>query len=161
MAKVNQKPRNTKQLEVVWEAIKDDNSHPAADQIYNRVRQRFPNVSLGTVYRNLQKLVADEKLQALMLGRAQHFDPLIKRHQNFICESATRYMMFWWIRRTRSSRLGFLSGDSKSHPIKPLFTVPANIARVDRYRLGHFRLGLISHSSLRLSSSCPTRFHKK
>jgi len=31
-------------------------------------------------------LVADEKLQVLMLGRAQHFDPLIKRHQHFICE---------------------------------------------------------------------------
>jgi hypothetical protein len=30
MAKVNQKPRNTKQLEVVWEAVKDDSSHPTA-----------------------------------------------------------------------------------------------------------------------------------
>ena len=86
MTKVNQKPRNTKQLEVVWEAVKDDSSHPTADQVYNKVRQRLPNVSLGTVYRNLQKLVAGEKLQVLMLGRAQHFDPLVKRHQHFICE---------------------------------------------------------------------------
>jgi Fur family peroxide stress response transcriptional regulator len=90
MPKLEKKPRNTKQLEVVWEAVKGDSSHPTADQIYARVRERFPNVSLGTVYRNLQKLVADEKLQVLMIGRAQHFDPLVKRHQHFICEKCGR-----------------------------------------------------------------------
>jgi len=82
--------RKTKQLEVIWHAIKDDQSHPTADQIYDRVRQRLPRISLGTVYRNLQKLVADEKLQILMLGRSQHFDPLVQRHQHFICESCDR-----------------------------------------------------------------------
>jgi Fur family transcriptional regulator, peroxide stress response regulator len=90
MPRLEKKPRNTKQLEVIWDAIKDDSSHPTADQVYARVRERFPNVSLGTVYRNLQKLVADEKLQVLMIGRAQHFDPLVKRHQHFICEKCGR-----------------------------------------------------------------------
>jgi Fe2+ or Zn2+ uptake regulation protein len=42
MSKVNPKPRNTKQLEVVWEAVKDDSSHPTADQVYNKVRQSLP-----------------------------------------------------------------------------------------------------------------------
>jgi Fur family transcriptional regulator, peroxide stress response regulator len=86
MRSADKKPRNTKQLEVIWDAIKDDDSHPTADQIYDKVRGRLPNISLGTVYRNLQKLVSDEKLQVLMLGRSQHFDPLVKRHQHFICE---------------------------------------------------------------------------
>ena len=90
MPKLEKKPRNTKQLEVIWDAIKDDTSHPTADQVYARVRDRFPNVSLGTVYRNLQKLVADKKLQVLMLGRSQHFDPLVTRHQHFICEKCGR-----------------------------------------------------------------------
>jgi len=90
MSKIEKTLRNTKQLEVIWEAIKDDTSHPTADQVYARVRERFPNVSLGTVYRNLQKLVADEKLQVLMLGRSQHFDPLVTRHQHFICEKCGR-----------------------------------------------------------------------
>jgi Fur family transcriptional regulator, peroxide stress response regulator len=86
MTRVDKKSRNTRQLEVVWNAIKDDDSHPTADQVYDKVRKHLPNVSLGTVYRNLQKLVADEKLQVLMLGRSQRFDPLVKRHQHFICE---------------------------------------------------------------------------
>ena len=90
MSTPEKRARNTKQLQVVWEAIKDDASHPTADQVYDKVRKRLPNVSLGTVYRNLQKLVADEKLQILMLGRSQRFDPLVKRHQHFICEHCGR-----------------------------------------------------------------------
>ena len=82
--------RKTRQLSLIWQAIKDDKSHPTADQIYARVRRKLPNISLGTVYRNLQKLVGSKKLQVLMLGRSQHFDPLVQRHQHFICEVCDR-----------------------------------------------------------------------
>jgi len=90
MANSRSHSRNTKQLELIWRAVKDDSSHPTADQIYDRVRKKSSRISLGTVYRNLQKLIADDKLQVLMLGRAQHFDPLVERHQHFICESCDR-----------------------------------------------------------------------
>lgn len=80
------KRRDTRQLNVVWEAVKDETSHPTADQIFEKVRAVIPNISLGTVYRNLQKLVAEEKLQVLTLGRTQHFDPMVKRHEHFICQ---------------------------------------------------------------------------
>lgn len=90
MAKARRQGRNTKQLQLIWDAVKDDKSHPTADQIYDRVRKKMPNISLGTVYRNLQKLVADEKLQVLMRGRSQHFDPLVGSHQHFICDRCDR-----------------------------------------------------------------------
>lgn len=83
---MDKKRRNSKQLEMIWDAIKDETSHPTADQIYDKVRKELPNISLGTVYRNLQKLVVDGKLQVLTLGRSQHFDPLVAHHQHFICE---------------------------------------------------------------------------
>lgn len=90
MARTRGQARNTKQLQIIWDAVKDDKSHPTADQIYDRVRKKLPNISLGTVYRNLQKLVSDEKLQVLMRGRSQHFDPLVECHQHFICELCDR-----------------------------------------------------------------------
>ena len=90
MAKARRQARNTKQLQIIWNAVKDDKSHPTADQIYDRVRKKLPTISLGTVYRNLQKLVSDKKLQVLMRGRSQHFDPLAEPHQHFICESCDR-----------------------------------------------------------------------
>ena len=90
MAKARKQGRNTKQLQLIWDAVRDDKSHPTADQIYDRVRKKMANISLGTVYRNLQKLVADEKLQVLMRGRSQHFDPLVGPHQHFICDRCDR-----------------------------------------------------------------------
>jgi Fur family transcriptional regulator, peroxide stress response regulator len=90
MAATQKLARHTKQLATIWQAIKDDESHPTADQVYERVRRQLPNISLGTVYRNLQKLVALKNLQVLMLGRSQHFDPLVQRHQHFICEVCDR-----------------------------------------------------------------------
>jgi len=95
MAKTRGRARNTTQLQIIWEAVKDDKSHPTADQIYDRVRKKLPSISLGTVYRNLQKLVSDEKLQVLMRGRSQHFDPLVERHQHFICELCDRVYDVW------------------------------------------------------------------
>ena len=82
--------RHTKQLKVVWEAVKDETSHPTADQIYEKVRATMPNISLGTVYRNLQKLVGEKKLKVLTMGRIQHFDPMMGRHDHFICEECNR-----------------------------------------------------------------------
>lgn len=90
MAKARRQARNTKQLQIIWDTVKDDKSHPTADQIYDRVRKQLPSISLGTVYRNLQKLVYDKRLQVLMRGRSQHFDPLVERHQHFICELCDR-----------------------------------------------------------------------
>jgi len=78
--------RRTRQLEVIWQAVKDETSHPTADQIYEKVRRVMPNISLGTVYRNLQKLVTEERLQVLTLGRTQRFDPMVQHHEHFICE---------------------------------------------------------------------------
>ena len=90
MATARGHARTTRQLQTIWDTVKDDKSHPTADQIYERVRKKLPSISLGTVYRNLQKLVAEKKLQVLMRGRSQHFDPLVERHQHFICESCDR-----------------------------------------------------------------------
>lgn len=82
--------RHTQQLKVVWDAIKNETSHPTADQIYEKVRRAMPTISLGTVYRNLQKLVGEKKLKVLTLGRTQRFDPMVDRHDHFICERCKR-----------------------------------------------------------------------
>jgi len=82
--------RHTRQLKVVWDAVKDETSHPTADRIYAKVRRAMPGISLGTVYRNLQRLVGDKKLKVLTLGRSQRFDPMVDRHDHFICEKCNR-----------------------------------------------------------------------
>lgn len=78
--------RRTKQLEVIWKVVRGAATHPTADQIYEKVRKSVPNISLGTVYRNLQKLTDQGKLRVVTVDRAQRFDPAVQPHDHFICE---------------------------------------------------------------------------
>jgi Fur family ferric uptake transcriptional regulator len=48
--------RMTRQRSAILEELKRTDQHPTADELYDLVRRRIPNISLGTVYRNLDKL---------------------------------------------------------------------------------------------------------
>ncbi len=50
------KSRNTKQRAVILEILRKSPSHPTAEVIYQEARKVLPNISLGTVYRNLNFL---------------------------------------------------------------------------------------------------------
>lgn len=115
----NNNRRETRQLQAVWEAVKDATSHPTADQIYDQVRSVLPNISLGTVYRNLQKLVAEGKLQVVTLGRAQRFDPTTESHEHFICE--------------RCGQVYDIFSEDKNRLLPP--SLPHPISTVTSYRL--------------------------
>lgn len=72
------------------EAIKDflmaTKEHPTADTVYMTVRKEFPNISLGTVYRNLSLLADTGEIARLRLGDGtDHFDGCTDPHYHFIC----------------------------------------------------------------------------
>ena len=46
----------SRQRQAVWDFIRERKDHPTASVVYEGVRQVFPNISLGTVYRNLMLL---------------------------------------------------------------------------------------------------------
>lgn len=50
------KLRNTKQREAIRENLIHRTDHPTADMIYSDIKEEHPNISLGTVYRNLAVL---------------------------------------------------------------------------------------------------------
>ena len=61
--------------------------HPTAEQVFQRVRRRLPRVSLGTVYRNLDKLREQGRLRVVRLAGGQaHYDAMIDAHDHFVCE---------------------------------------------------------------------------
>lgn len=53
--------RNTVQRTLILETVRELTDHPSADEIYINVLKKCPNISKGTVYRNLT-LLADEGL---------------------------------------------------------------------------------------------------
>jgi Fur family transcriptional regulator, peroxide stress response regulator len=77
--------RKTRQQRVVYETVVSTESHPTAEWVYRQVRRQLPRISLGTVYRNLQRLVAEGKLKAWTRGRTTRFDADVTHHDHFVC----------------------------------------------------------------------------
>ncbi len=62
--------------------------HPTAEIIYNNVKEEYPRISLGTVYRNLTLLSDIGQIQRISCGDAsEHFDGNAKPHPHFVCNS--------------------------------------------------------------------------
>ena len=95
--------RRTRQLEQVFEALKGDHTHPFAHEIYRRVHQRLPRISLATVYRNLHSLVEEGKIRTLLLdGQGARYDPETREYDHFVCERCGRVDdLFLWRARRR------------------------------------------------------------
>lgn len=76
----------SRQREVIKDFLMGRKDHPTADVVYMNVRQIYPNISLGTVYRNLTLLSDIGEIQRLRVGDGtDHFDADISPHYHFIC----------------------------------------------------------------------------
>ena len=81
------KERRTRQLATVFDVVAAAHDHPTAEEVHERVRRRLPRVSLGTVYRNLQKLAAQQQVRVVHLAdRAARYDGMLGDHDHFACE---------------------------------------------------------------------------
>jgi Fe2+ or Zn2+ uptake regulation protein len=59
--------------------------HPSADEVFLRVRRKFPMVSRATVYNTLNLFVSKGLLRQFVLtGGRVVFDPNLDRHHHFI-----------------------------------------------------------------------------
>ena len=80
--------RNSRQRTLVYQAVKDSHSHPNAEEVYLLVRRQLPDISLGTVYRNLNLLVEMGLLHRIYTGMgADRFDAVVTAHPHLICSS--------------------------------------------------------------------------
>ena len=75
----------SRQREAIKEFMMTRKDHPTADMVYMNVRKEFPNISLGTVYRNLTLLSDMGELLRLRVGDGvDHFDATTTPHYHFI-----------------------------------------------------------------------------
>lgn len=73
----------------IAEYILTTEEHPSADQVWERVRERFPMVSRATVYNTLNLFVEKGLLRELVLAEGRSvFDPNVEPHHHFIDESS-------------------------------------------------------------------------
>lgn len=82
--------RYSKQREQILKIVRSSGTHPTADWVYREVRKRIPNISLGTVYRNLKQLVENRQIQAREIDGVAHYDGNLEDHQHFHCNCCHR-----------------------------------------------------------------------
>jgi Fur family transcriptional regulator, peroxide stress response regulator len=76
----------SRQREAIKEFLMSRKDHPTADTVYTNIRQEFPNISLGTVYRNLSLLSDIGEILKISTGEGgDRFDGNTKPHYHFIC----------------------------------------------------------------------------
>ena len=78
--------RNTFQKAMTLDAVTRLANHPTADEVYDFIKDKYPQISRTTVYRNLNKLVdLGELARVKVSGSADRFDHNLTPHYHFIC----------------------------------------------------------------------------
>jgi len=78
--------RYSKKREAILTAIQGTSCHPSAEWLYHRLKPQHPDLSLGTVYRNLAFFQERGLVQSVGVVRGQErFDGVTVPHSHFIC----------------------------------------------------------------------------
>lgn len=76
----------SRQRQVIKDFLMARRDHPTADTVYMNVRNEYPSISLGTVYRNLSLLADLGEIQRLRFNDGvDHFDADTSPHYHFVC----------------------------------------------------------------------------
>lgn len=78
--------RNTKKRSAILQCIQGTTCHPTADWIFQQLKPEIPDLSLGTVYRNLGVLQQQGEIISVGFnGGMEHFDGDLHPHAHFFC----------------------------------------------------------------------------
>jgi Fur family peroxide stress response transcriptional regulator len=87
----------THQRQEIFREIALDSTHPSAEELYMRVKDRIPAISLDTIYRTLATFERCGILSRIhdLDGRGR-YDPNLDHHHHFICLECGGIQDFYW-----------------------------------------------------------------
>lgn len=78
----------SKQRNLIYEMVRSVKTHPTVEEVYNEVKKERRNISLSTVYRNLEQLASGGMLLKLKIpGDPDRYDADISEHYHVRCIS--------------------------------------------------------------------------
>ncbi len=85
--------RYSKKREAILNAIRATDIHPSAEWVYQTLKPTHPDLSLGTVYRNLSLFQQQGIIQSVgVVNGQERFDGVATPHSHFICRSCGAVM---------------------------------------------------------------------
>lgn len=89
--------KGSAQRDCIVEFLRDNFSHPTAYEIYEAAKKRFPKVSLGTVYRNLDYLTQNQIVRKIQkAGTVERYDFIRERHNHAMCSECGKIFDFYF-----------------------------------------------------------------
>ena len=83
--------KHSKKRDAILECIRSTRCHPTADWVYQQLKPEIPDLSLGTVYRNLAMFRSEGIIQSLgTVNGMERYDGNIEPHTHFICTKCGR-----------------------------------------------------------------------
>ena len=79
--------RKSRQRDAIIENLLSRYDHPTAEDVYLSLKPAMPNISLATVYRNLNTLSDDGVINSIIASDAVHYDAHLQAHRHFICKN--------------------------------------------------------------------------
>ena len=71
----------------ILNTLQETTVHPTADWVYARLKPPYPDLSLGTVYRNLKKFCETGKAVSVgVINGQEHFDARVEPHAHLVCK---------------------------------------------------------------------------
>ena len=76
----------TYQRLAIYQALYFTKEHPSAEVIYQQVKKRFPMISLGTVYKTLEKFFEVGLIQKVSpVTEVARYDAKVNPHHHMVC----------------------------------------------------------------------------
>ena len=78
--------KNFKKRTAILSFLRQTKDHPSAEMVFNHLKQEIPDLSLGTVYRNLSMFKAQGEIISVgTVNGVERFDGNVEPHVHFIC----------------------------------------------------------------------------
>jgi Fur family peroxide stress response transcriptional regulator len=86
MDNMKKKQNYSRKREAILNAICSTTSHPTAEWVYQKLKPEYPDLSLGTVYRNISQFKNDGTIMSVgTVNGQERFDGNTKPHTHFVC----------------------------------------------------------------------------
>lgn len=90
---MEQSRKHSRQREAILTCLRATDQHPSAEWVYRQVKAEIPNLSLGTVYRNLAYFAGTGEVKSLgKVAGQERFDGDTHPHTHFVCKKCGAVM---------------------------------------------------------------------
>ena len=86
MGQPERKRNYSRKREAILKVVRSTTCRPTAEWVYRTLKPEYPDLSLGTVYRNLTQFKADGVIASVSVVNGQErYDGNVKPHTHFVC----------------------------------------------------------------------------